>query len=199
MDWRDRVLDRIADDYERSGEQAKADRLRHFLRDAREIASWNGDLDTPGEQPRLEQWVTERLDELAHGRPVTTIGVYYRTLLALTCEFRLISDDDDAPHDAPGWLPVVERLETMLFEPQFVNDDGKSIRLARRHLTDDQRNEVIATDRGAIRPPHLMALYLLWLACRPHDEALRDFRTQLERYEPKAGPVPLTAPPTSAS
>ena len=196
-DWRDRVLDRIADDYERGGEQAKADRLRHFLRNAREIEAC--DLACPGQPPQAEQWAVGRLDELAHGRPVTTIGVYYRAWLGLTGEFRIITElGDDAPHDTAGWLPVVEGLETELGKQRFPNDYGHNIALASRRLTIEERTEVIATPLGVIRQPHLMAMYLLWLACRPTArETFRDFRAQLERYEPKAAPVPLTAPPAS--
>jgi len=197
VDWRDRTLNVIAKDYERGGQQAKADRLRHFLQGARAIVSENGRFDTLGRAPRLEAYVSERLPELSHGRPVTTIGPYWRRWRTLTGEFRRIRDDDllvGRRREASEWHPAIEQAEAGL--TRVKKDEGGYVNLASRRLSAAERDEVIATPRGIVREPDVMALRLLWLSCRPPGEALKDFRLQLNRYKP--GPVPLTAPDPDA-
>ena len=191
--------DFLSDDEARSGRRARADRLRHFLESARAIASENGRLDTPGRTPRLEAWITERLPELAHGRPVTTIGPYWRRWQTLMSEFQAVLDDDllvGRRREVADWHPIVERIERANL--RAVKDDaGQPLNLVSRRLTSGERDQVITMDRRhTIRTPDEMALVLLWLTCRPSAEKLKDFRLQLRRYIP--APVPLTAPDPNA-
>jgi hypothetical protein len=199
IDWRDEALDAIADDYEQNGHPEKADRLRRFLQDAREIAAEPPGLETAGERPRLETYLADRLPEIAQGRQVTTMGPLWRSWTTLTTVFRLERDADQAAgrdRSAADWRPIVERAEEILATRPVIQDDGTSRVLAWRRLDPAERDAVIATPRGVVRAPDEMALRLLWLAARgaraAKVEPLEDFRRQLKRYVPR--PVPLTAP-----
>jgi hypothetical protein len=182
--WQDDLLDKVAEEYDRAGDKAKASRFRHLLQGARAIAA-DGDDPTP--------WVVERIPEIAHGRTPTDIGMYWRRWRTLAAEFRKVVKGDTLAgrvREPAGWHSIIERAEERL--AQVTNDEGSIIKLAWRRLTEAERLEVIATPRGRVRDPEVMAMRLLSAACRPTGEEIEHFKRQLKRYKP--GPVPLTAP-----
>ena len=158
FNWQDEALKQVADDFENAGDKAKADRLRHFMQGASAIASEGGSLDTPGQTPRLEAWVGERLPELAHGRTTTDIGMYWRRRLTLEGQFRRIQQADLAAgrtRVGEDWGPIIQQAEDGLKAVR--NDEERMIDLTLRRLSKAERLEVIADAHGKIRKPRAMA------------------------------------------